>query len=243
MPLTRVIRRVMRRLGYSISRVEGGLGGSPFDDMALFLPDDRPLIFDVGANVGQSIRNFRARFRQARIHSFEPSPSTFATLKGNAGGLNAVSLWNCALGATPGQLTLIENTMPEWSSFLPPGKCAYGRIARETQVPVTTVDSFCAEQGITAIDVLKSDTQGYEFEVFQGAGGMFRRNAIRMIYCELIFSELYKNMPSFGRLYDYLTGHGFLLVSFYSIAYEKRLAGWTDGLFVHRAYLPGPAAG
>jgi FkbM family methyltransferase len=225
-------------MGYSIARVEGGLGGEPFGDMAYFLPDDRPLVFDVGANVGQSIRNFRISFRNAQIHSFEPSPSSFKLLKSNAGRFPNVHLWNLALGAAAGQLPLLENTMSEWTSFLPLSNSSRGSVTQQTQVPITTIDNFCQEHGINHVDILKSDTQGYELEVFKGAQQMFSKSAVRLVYCELIFSDLYKNMPSFGQVYDYLTSRGFLLVSFYSIAYEKRLASWTDGLFVHKSYLP-----
>src|ERR1700722_10440774 len=101
---TRMVRKLLRRMGYSIARVEGGIGGEPFGDMARFLPDNSPLVFDVGANVGQSIRNFRVSFPNAEIHSFEPSPATFNRLKANAAQLPKVHLWNCALGSAAGRL-------------------------------------------------------------------------------------------------------------------------------------------
>ena len=237
MPWKRAVRKLLRGMGYSITRV-GGIGHEPFVDMASFLPNDSPLVFDVGANVGQSIRNFRGSFRNAEIHSFEPSPSTFNELKSNVAQYSNVHLWNCALGSSAGQMRLLENTMPEWTSFHRPSEFAWGSVAKETPVPVTTIDDFCKEHDIRRIDVLKSDTQGYELEVFRGAEQMFSRNAVRLIYCELIFSDMYENMPSFGQVYDYLISRGFFLVSFYAIAYERRMAGWTDGLFVHKAYLP-----
>jgi hypothetical protein len=100
-----------------------------------------------------------------------------------------------------------------------------------------TLDQFCRERSISRIDILKSDTQGYDLEVLIGAEEMFRNNAIGIVYCEIIFSDMYKNMPSFGKLYDFLISRDFRLVSFYDIIYEKRLASWTDGLFVHRSYM------
>ena len=42
----------------------------------------RPSIFfDVGANVGQSITNFRTLFPDVRIYSFEPVPESYAALE------------------------------------------------------------------------------------------------------------------------------------------------------------------
>jgi len=83
---------------------------------------------------------------------------------------------------------------------------------------------------------VKSDTQGYDLEVLKGAEGMFRENAIKLVYSEIIFSNLYKDMPSFGQMYDFLITRGFRLVSFYEVTYEDGLASWTDGLFAHQRY-------
>ncbi len=206
--------------------------------MASFLDSKSPLIFDVGANVGQSIATFRTIFPCAKIHSFEPSPATFEKLKKNAAQLRDVYLWNCALGAIPGEQTLLENTLSEWTSFLQVSTFGWGTVAKKTQVPVQTVDEFCREHGIAQIDVLKSDTQGYELEVFKGAERMFATNAIKLVYCELIFSDMYQNMPSFCEVFDFLAKRNFVLVSFYDIAYEKKVASWTDGLFINKAHLP-----
>ena len=81
MTARRAIRAMLGKLGYAISRTEGGLGGDPFADMHVLIGQDEPLILDVGANVGQSIEAFRSWFPDAHIHSFEPSPATFARLK------------------------------------------------------------------------------------------------------------------------------------------------------------------
>ena len=231
-------RRALARYGYRITYAPDGLGGSPFLDLQRLIGHDHPLVFDVGANIGQSIERFRLTFPRAEIYSFEPSPATFETLTRNTESLPGVHRWNGALGAQSGQLELLENSMSEWSSFLPPGGSGWGTVARKTAVPVSTVDAFCREHGISTIDILKSDTQGYDMEVFKGAQEMFSRNAVTFVYCEMIFSDLYEGMPSFGQLFDFLTGAGFSLVSFYDIAYEHGLAAWTDGLFVNNRHKP-----
>jgi hypothetical protein len=52
----------------------------------------------------------------------------------------------------------------------------------------------------------------------------------------MIIADLYAGMPSFGQLFDFLVNHGFSLVSFYDISYDRGLAAWTDGLFIHRSH-------
>ena len=43
--------------------------------------DDNSIIFDVGANKGQSIRFFRSISKYAKIFSFEPNPTLFKYLQ------------------------------------------------------------------------------------------------------------------------------------------------------------------
>ena len=80
------------------------------------------------------------------------------------------------------------------SSFLAPSEFAWGNVEKTTEVEVVTLDSFSVENNINFIHILKSDTQGYDLEVFKGAEGLMRQNQIGLIYCELIFSNMYKNM-------------------------------------------------
>ena len=47
---------------------------------------------------------------------------------------------------------------------------------------------------------------------------------------------MYKDLPSFAQVYDFLIRRDFLLVSFYQFFYQKQLASWTDALFVHKYY-------
>jgi len=232
------IRRIINNFGYDVIRYgPTRIGANPFADMARFLHNDHPIVLDVGANVGQSIRNFRNRFPRCTIHSFEPSPTTFALLKQNASTLKDVHLWNCALGSVSGEMKFLENTKSHMSSFLPLGEFGWGTVAKETMVETRTVDQFCHEQHIEHIDVLKSDTQGFELEVFRGAECAIRSSRIGLIYCEIIFSDMYKNRPSFAEIYEFLTSRDFLLVSFYGIAYQKELASWTDALFARKSYI------
>lgn len=240
MPTTswkRSARRLLRRFGYDITRVHESIGWDAFEDMRSLVRHDAPLVFDVGANVGQSVRRFRLFFPNAEIHSFEPSPTTFQALKKNASGTSGVHVWNCALASQSGELKLLENTLSEWTSFLPLSNFGWGEVAKETPVVVRTIDEFCREQNVTSIDILKSDTQGYELEVFKGAERLFQAGGVGFVFCEMVFSDMYKQMPSFTQVYDFLIQRDFLLVSFYDIAHEKAVASWTDGLFVHKSRL------
>jgi len=236
--LKKKIRSIANKFGYDIVPFTPRRMGKDFlSDARWFLRDERPLIFDVGANVGQSIERFRGSFPDATIHAFEPSPSTFASLKANTTGISNIRLWNCALGASSGSMAFLENSISDMSSFRPIGPSGWGKVTRQTPVEVRTIDQVCSEENIERIDILKSDTQGFELEVLKGAEATIRSNRIGLVYVEVIFSEMYENQPTLTELYDFLVSRGFLLVTFYEFQYQRQLASWTDALFVHQSFL------
>lgn len=230
------IRSFIRKFGYDVVKFNN-IGKDPLVDIARFLRNEHPMVFDVGANVGQSIHSFRSHFPMCIIHSFEPSPTTFQTLCQKADGLKDIHLWNYALGSSSGQMTFLENSRSTMSSFLPLSEFGGGEVKKETLVEVKTIDQFCHDENIEYIDILKSDTQGFDFEVFKVAERTINAQKIGLIYFEIIFSDMYKALPSFAQIYDFLINRDFLLVSFYKFYYQKDLASWTDTLFVHKSYI------
>lgn len=232
------VRRFAWRMGYDIVRFRGvSMGVNPIVDMQQFLKGQgAPLILDVGANDGKSIDAFKRAFPDCTIHSFEPSPTTYEQLQAHCCRLKGVTAWNLGVGSCNSTLQLQENERSVMSSFLSPGEVCGGRIVRTTDVQVVTLDSFCMEQDIDFIHVLKSDTQGFDFEVLKGAGLLMKENRIGLIYFEFTFSEMYKGLPSFHEVFGHLLDNNFALVGFYEFHYLKKLASWTNVLFVNREY-------
>jgi FkbM family methyltransferase len=227
----------LRRVGLDVRRVQT-VGNDPFADMRRFLGGapgvSKPVIFDVGANTGQSVRRFKETFPESVVHTFEPSPKTFAALTANVGGLPGVKPWNLGVGAAEGELSLNENTNADMSSFLAQGKDCWGNITARTTVPVVTLDGFARKEGIDAIDVLKCDTQGFEMQVFEGARGLFAARKIGLVYCEVTFSEMYEGAATMDEVFRFMRENGLVLVSYYERFYQNDLIGWTDMLFVSR---------
>jgi FkbM family methyltransferase len=230
------IRSVAAKLGYDV-RNTASLGINPFVDMRRFVPAGKdPLILDIGANVGQSVGRFRKTFPTAIIHSFEPGPETFKTLSQNVATDERVSVWNCAVGASTGKETFQENTNPDMSSFKSLSTTGWGEVSRQSLVEVTTVDAFLESNRIAHVDILKSDTQGYELEVFKGAERAMRANRIGLVYFEFIFSDMYQHLPGFDEVFRHLVDRNFSLVAIYDFHYQNRLASFADILFVNRDY-------
>ena len=243
----RTIRRIVRGAGFDIVRFQedplvvrfqgDGIGVTPFEDMRHFLEgQESPVIFDVGANIGQSVKKFRDLFPKCLIHSFEPSPSTYEKLRTNCENTSGVKTWNFGVGSTNTTLTFSENNHSDMSSFLKPSTYSWGTVVKTTEVQVVTLDSFARDQNIDFIHVLKSDTQGFDFEVFKGANQLMMENRIGLIYFEFIFSDMYKDLPSFDEVFRYLSDRNFALVAIYEQHYQDDLVSWADALFISRDF-------
>ncbi len=239
MNLKALVQPMLNRLGYDIRRLssERDLGLDPFRDMRRLSARRRQLVvFDVGANVGQSVNRFRETLDDPIIHSFEPEPTTFSELRRRKGGVPGIHLNNFALGSSRGMAELNQNTNSDMSSILQPGTDSWGTIDGKTSVEVRTLDEYCDDHGVTHIDILKSDTQGYDLEVLKGAERLMAHGRIKLIYIEIIFSRMYEKLPRADEVYAYLADHGFSLVSFYEIHYQRERAGWADALFINPDY-------
>lgn len=234
----KMIRGIVNQTGVDVIRLQRNRRGvSAFADMQHFLQNEQaPVIFDVGANSGQSVDQFRTAFPKSFIHSFEPSPSTYEKLESHCKRLPAVRTWNCGVGSTDATLTFLENEHSVMSSFLRPSTSSWGNVVGSIDVPVVTLDSFASDKKIDFVHVLKSDTQGYDFEVFKGASRLMKENRIGLVYFEFIFSDMYKNLPSFDEVFRYLSDRNFALVAFYDQHFQDELISWADVLFVSRDF-------
>lgn len=236
------IKKTLLHLGYEVHRIDPErIGRDPYEDMKRLLDSERAqILFDVGANRGQSVAAFRAHLPASIIHAFEPSPSTFELLKQETAGIPNLHLSNIALGSNCERRVLIENSQDTVSSILAPGKdYRWNQNMSHTDIDVRSIDTYCEANNIAAIDVLKSDTQGFDLEVLKGGLHMFQRHRVHLVYIELNFLDLYVGMPRFEEIYLLLKELGFELVSFYNFAWQESRLGWLDGLFIDPQYESG----
>ena len=214
------VRSAFWAAGYDVHRPASvNPGRDPFLDMRRLIPSQRGVtIFDVGANVGQTIQRLRGTFPQPTIHAFEPGSDAFNALRENFSRMRRVHINNIALGPRPGTQEFIENTDTQQSSFLEPDEECRSAVKQRRRMDITTIDDYCTQHGVERIDILKSDTQGFDLEVLKGASGLFAQYRIHLIYLEIIFGKLYKNSARLDEIYSFLSERGFDLVSFYDIS-------------------------
>ncbi len=124
-----------------------------------FVRHARPdwVTMDIGANVGLYSLLLSRLTPEGTIHAFEPT-ETAGLLRANlaAAGATNVAVHQVALGAATG--TRQDAIYRIWGAE--PETRAY---------PFTTLDAFVEQAGITRVDCVKIDVDGFDLEVLKGA--------------------------------------------------------------------------
>jgi FkbM family methyltransferase len=180
------------------------------------------LIFDVGANVGQSTRRYLRDFPKSRIVSFEPCSPFFAKLEATFGRMQRVTCERLALGSAEGEATLVRTRNPMMHHLAVAGDTSRPEVeeAGMEQVLVTTVDRYCDNHGIEHIDFLKIDTEGHDFEVVVGADRMLAEGRITALQCECSVSPENTFHVGFDAMRSHLEVKGYRLFGVYEQAPE-----------------------
>jgi FkbM family methyltransferase len=195
-------------------------------------------VIDVGANEGQTVARVRKEFPKATIHAFEPAPDTFRRLQAATAGDSGVHVYQIACGSASG-LADFHLTGNHWcSSLLAPsdlGKRYYGDwydTRDVVQVRVQTLDEWAAEHGISRIDLLKVDAQGFDLEVLRGARGLLKH--VRAINCECQFAPEYDGCASFSQIDRFLVENGFALHQLHEVndRGDEEQTTYGDGLWL-----------
>lgn len=237
-----LINRPLEKLGLKIvrARLENLSFIRLFDDIALLVPIDNPVILDIGANVGQTIEAIQETFHSPTIHSFEPSTQIFAELKSKSfktkGNLN---LYNFAFGESSDQKEFINYDWSTMSSFLKldSDKSNRFREIEETNrelVEIRTVDDFILEKNIKEIHLLKTDTQGFDLNVLNGATNALSNKLIQYVLVEINFVKMYDNQSSFEDIHQFLAKKDMHLIEYYEKYRENNTIAWCTALFGHR---------
>ena len=175
--------------------------------------NDKLIIFDVGANTGQSIKRFNNKFNLKEIHCFEPNLPSFEKLKSNAN--NFFFLNNFALGEKAEIKTF--NNYPKTSSssfYRIDKKSSIYEINKEfysSNVKIITLDKYIEDTKIDKIDILKIDTQGFEVSVLKGAINAIKDKRIDFIETEINLGFQYEIKTSFKEIEDQLYDNYILL--------------------------------
>lgn len=231
------IRSTFRLLGLDIHRYVPSMQNTPLiiSSMRKFEID---LVLDVGANKGQFASEIRRYGYKGRIVSFEPLSQAYAELQQYSEG---DSLWEvyprCALGDHEGEVEINIAGNSQSSSILPmleshrsaaPESAYQGKEV----APIKTVDAVVKQYlDGSRSPFLKIDTQGYEWQVLDGALDTLPH--IKGVLIELSLVPLYEGQHLWREVVDRLEAAGFTLWAFQPV-FSDHVLGRTlqvDGVF------------
>lgn len=127
---------------------------------------DLQVIFDVGARIDT---DYLEIWPESQHHLFEPNPSFFAELKEKVKDKPNVFVNNFGLGDRERKMTYQNGLQSFVESWAIDDAYASG----DQTLSLKTLDGYIREKGISRIDFLKSDTEGFELKVFLGATNWF----------------------------------------------------------------------
>ncbi len=228
--INRSIKRLINYFGYELRGIKPILSHNNYDAIHKFIVNkilelEDPIIFDVGANDGESIKRFRKIFPNLKIYSFEPDDKIFERLKKKYSNIKNIYLNNFGLSNKDGTQKFYSYSYDKMSSLIPlevDSKLYKSRkIAKnsdkdfetEKMVQLYKLDSFANEKNISRINVLKIDVQGCEPEVIEGAYDYIKKNKIDIIELEIILGFGYSKSISFYDVEKYLSKSGYRLIA------------------------------
>ena len=86
-------------------------------------------------------------------------------------------------------------------------------------IKIITLDRFIKENNIDKIDMLKMDTEGYEFSVLKGVE--INHHKIKFIYFEHHYDDMIKKNYKFSDINRILIKYGFKKISKYKMIFRK----------------------
>jgi len=119
-------------------------------------------MIDVGAHHGWFSRLMALSHPTANVFAFEPDPKSFEFLDANVSEFRNVRCFNSAVGATSGHATLWRGQPSDLNSTV-------RQVGKPIVITMSTVDCFCASQGLDSVDLVKCDVEGGEVNVLRGS--------------------------------------------------------------------------
>ena len=184
------------------------------------------VIFDVGANIGQSAYAYRAWWPNAQIIAFEPVRTTYDTLEANLKG-SGITCVQAACSDHNGEATIYIHAKSVAASLEHEGT------GRQESIHCVTLDNYTSKHNIKQIDFLKIDVEGHEKSVFEGANQLFSQHRVRSILVETGFQEGVH--VSLHDMRNILEPQGFELLAFHgqTLTEHGEQLHFANALFIH----------
>ena len=192
------------------------------------------ILIDVGAHYGETIKIFQKNFKFKKIYSFEASPLNFKVLKKNISNhLSNIEIYNYGLGANSSD-SFINQTGESSSStvneinrnsnyFAKKLKILnvknHNLFIKKIPIQIITLDNFIDKKKIQNVDILKIDTEGFEFNVLKGL--KINHKKIKLIYFEHHYDDMILKNYKFTEINKLLNDYGFIMIKKNKMIFRK----------------------
>jgi FkbM family methyltransferase len=169
-----------------------------------------PVVFDVGANVGDWSAGFQAMVPNARLFLFEPLPAACDVIRQR--NLRNAVLIPCAVGDAARRARFYFALPTARTASLYPRRESYfqHREYECTEVEVVTLDQMIAEHRIAFVDFMKMDIEGHELRALEGAQIALNERRIGALSFEFGSGNI-NSRTFFHDIWEFLTNRGFKL--------------------------------
>ena len=224
--IKKLLKKTINKIGFDLKRYDPKNKQVVFDDLLKDKISNNPIIFDVGGNKGQSIEKYLKIFDKPIIHSFEPIKTEFDYMYSKFKNNKNIFLNNFALGdkteekefnitAKKGNSSFNKiNLGTDWLKLRSKqyNTSQEGYVTSVQKVNVIKLDDYCKDSNISAIDLVKIDTQGYEDKVLEGSLNSIKQNKIKAIVTEIMFDNVYDKYFSFSAIEKFIIPYNFRMV-------------------------------
>jgi FkbM family methyltransferase len=233
--IIKILRKILESFGINSGIRHQLMDNNPFLRQSKLIKEKNPIIFDIGAHEGESIKQFKKLWKdEVRVYSFEASKRNFSNLYHKFNGMKNVKLEHKAVSNFNGIIEFNINKSSFTNSILPTIDLSDDRlehVATES-VAAITIDKYCQEHNINKIDILKIDVQGAEMLVLEGSEEMLKKGHISLVYLEICFKNQYKNQVSFADIFNFLIKFNFRLINIYDFSYtQHKELRYADAIF------------
>lgn len=241
--LKRCLRTTLSSAGIEVRMASNLSGVDPLKDLKrLHNGSSLKTVIDIGANVGQSALRFHEAFPGSSIHSFEPVVTSFESGRSNTARYPAIEWHHLAVGNTTERIVFFSSGTSQMNSITNTQVPSTGHHGERNEVEVVRFDDFFTTRQLNHVDLLKTDTEGLDLAVLQGAEAALSGRHISFVLCEVGFVEADGGHSFFPPIAAYLEKFGYRLVGFYGMSNVRHFQQWgvtyADALFA----MPHPDA-
>lgn len=192
-------------------------------------------VFEIGANYAQDAEYLRKRFglNESDIYVFEPHCDIIRAIR----EIYKFNSYDVAISNYNGKAIFhaidIENNEYENSgiSSLKKGLTTDSRNFSDVEVAVTRMDDFMLQNNIEAIDFLKIDVEGANYEVLEGFGDELSK--VKSIQVEGEYRQYWEGQKLYWDIEELLKRHDFELVHFLLSADGVQ----SDSFWIQKRYI------